>query len=89
MSSNDKVTIHKLPTGVPGLDEIVGGGLPECVNGMGFGLQADEGVGGKEEVLVGECDKSGGEEAGLEAFGCAAQDDEEEGGGSEGREEIG
>jgi hypothetical protein len=56
---------------------------------MGFGLQADEGVGGKEEVLVGECDKSGGEEAGLESFGCAAQDDEEEGGGSEGREEIG
>jgi circadian clock protein KaiC len=29
MSSNDKVTIHKLPTGVPGLDEITGGGLPE------------------------------------------------------------
>ena len=24
-----KVTIKKLPTGVPGLDEIVGGGLPE------------------------------------------------------------
>jgi len=24
-----KVTINKLPTGVPGLDEIVGGGLPE------------------------------------------------------------
>jgi circadian clock protein KaiC len=23
------VTINKLPTGVPGLDEIVGGGLPE------------------------------------------------------------
>jgi circadian clock protein KaiC len=29
MSSHDKVTIHKLPTGVPGLDEITGGGLPE------------------------------------------------------------
>ena len=29
MSTQDKVTIHKLPTGVPGLDEIVGGGLPE------------------------------------------------------------
>ena len=29
MNSEDKVTIHKLPTGVPGLDEIVGGGLPE------------------------------------------------------------
>ena len=24
-----KVTIHKLPTGVRGLDEILGGGLPE------------------------------------------------------------
>lgn len=29
MSAQDKVTINKLPTGVPGLDEIVGGGLPE------------------------------------------------------------
>jgi circadian clock protein KaiC len=29
MNSEDKVTIRKLPTGVPGLDEIVGGGLPE------------------------------------------------------------
>jgi circadian clock protein KaiC len=29
MSARDKVTIHKLPTGVPGLDEIAGGGLPE------------------------------------------------------------
>ena len=29
MSTQDKVTIHQLPTGVPGLDEIVGGGLPE------------------------------------------------------------
>ena len=29
MSTEDKVKINKLPTGVPGLDEIVGGGLPE------------------------------------------------------------
>ncbi len=29
MSPQDKVTIRKLPTGVPGLDEILGGGLPE------------------------------------------------------------
>ena len=29
MSSTDKVVIRKLPTGVPGLDEILGGGLPE------------------------------------------------------------
>jgi circadian clock protein KaiC len=29
MSDHDRVKIHKLPTGVPGLDEIVGGGLPE------------------------------------------------------------
>jgi len=29
MNPQDKVTINKLPTGVPGLDEIVGGGLPE------------------------------------------------------------
>jgi circadian clock protein KaiC len=29
MNPRDKVTIHKLPTGVAGLDEIVGGGLPE------------------------------------------------------------
>ncbi|MGD0294627.1 MAG: ATPase domain-containing protein [Terracidiphilus sp.] len=29
MSTQDKVAIHQLPTGVPGLDEIVGGGLPE------------------------------------------------------------
>src|SRR5665213_3453813 len=26
---HDRVTIHQLPTGVPGLDEILGGGLPE------------------------------------------------------------
>ena len=29
MNPRDKVTINKLPTGVAGLDEIVGGGLPE------------------------------------------------------------
>jgi circadian clock protein KaiC len=29
MKGVDKVTINKLPTGVPGLDEIMGGGLPE------------------------------------------------------------
>jgi circadian clock protein KaiC len=29
VSTEDKVKINKLPTGVPGLDEIVGGGLPE------------------------------------------------------------
>lgn len=29
MSTQERVTIHQLPTGVPGLDEIMGGGLPE------------------------------------------------------------
>ena len=29
MSAQDRVIIKKLPTGVPGLDEILGGGLPE------------------------------------------------------------
>ncbi len=29
MSTEERVTIRKLPTGVPGLDEILGGGLPE------------------------------------------------------------
>ena len=29
MTTEKKVTINKLPTGVPGLDEIVGGGFPE------------------------------------------------------------
>src|ERR1019366_8569583 len=29
LSTASKVKINKLPTGVPGLDEIVGGGLPE------------------------------------------------------------
>ena len=27
---NSKVTINRLATGVPGLDEVLGGGLPEC-----------------------------------------------------------
>ena len=26
---NDKVTINRLPTGVPGFDEVLGGGMPE------------------------------------------------------------
>src|SRR6187455_3045055 len=29
MSAADRVTIRQLPTGVPGLDDILGGGLPE------------------------------------------------------------
>src|SRR6058998_18674 len=29
VSKSDKVKIHRLPTGVRGLDEIMGGGLPE------------------------------------------------------------
>lgn len=29
MNDHGKVTINKLPTGIPGLDEIIGGGLPE------------------------------------------------------------
>src|ERR1700691_4003295 len=29
MTQQDRVKIKKLPTGVPGLDEILGGGLPE------------------------------------------------------------
>src|SRR6187401_2471381 len=29
MSMQDKVNIRKLPSGVPGFDEILGGGLPE------------------------------------------------------------
>ena len=28
MSTGDRVAIRKLPTGVPGLDEILGGGCP-------------------------------------------------------------
>src|SRR5213596_3923016 len=29
MQGQERVTIRQLPTGVPGLDEILGGGLPE------------------------------------------------------------
>src|SRR5678815_4739202 len=29
MTPQDKVIINKLPSGVPGMDEILGGGLPE------------------------------------------------------------
>ena len=29
MTPQDKVKIKKLPSGVPGLDEILGGGIPE------------------------------------------------------------
>jgi circadian clock protein KaiC len=29
MSADERVKIRKLPTGVPGLDDILGGGLPE------------------------------------------------------------
>jgi len=43
MSVQDKVTIQKLPTGVPGLDEILGGGLPE----FSFNIIAGEPGGGK------------------------------------------
>ena len=43
MSVNDKVEIRKLPTGVPGLDEILGGGLPE----FSFNIIAGAPGGGK------------------------------------------
>src|ERR1700679_1600895 len=43
MSADDKVTIRKLPTGVPGLDEILGGGLPE----FSFNIIAGAPGGGK------------------------------------------
>jgi circadian clock protein KaiC len=43
MSARDKVNIRKLPTGVPGLDEILGGGLPE----FSFNLIAGAPGGGK------------------------------------------
>ncbi|MFP5250002.1 MAG: RAD55 family ATPase, partial [Acidobacteriota bacterium] len=43
MSTQDKVTIRKLSTGVPGLDEIVGGGLPE----FSFNIIAGEPGSGK------------------------------------------
>src|SRR4028119_511650 len=41
--TQDKVTIEKLPTGVPGLDEILGGGLPE----FSFNIIAGSPGGGK------------------------------------------
>ena len=43
MTQQDKVTIRKLPTGVPGLDEILGGGLPE----LSFNLIAGDPGSGK------------------------------------------
>jgi circadian clock protein KaiC len=43
MSAQDKVEIRKLPTGVPGLDEILGGGLPE----FSFNIIAGAPGGGK------------------------------------------
>ena len=32
---SDRVVIRRLPTGVPGLDEILGGGVPEGREGAG------------------------------------------------------
>src|SRR5476651_633692 len=43
MSAETKVAIRKLPTGVPGLDEILGGGLPE----FSFNIIAGAPGGGK------------------------------------------
>ncbi len=43
MNTGDRVTIRKLPTGVPGLDEILGGGLPE----YSFNIIAGSPGGGK------------------------------------------
>ncbi|MBA2527433.1 MAG: AAA family ATPase, partial [Pyrinomonadaceae bacterium] len=43
MSVQEKVSIRKLPTGVPGLDEILGGGLPE----FSFNIIAGAPGGGK------------------------------------------
>ncbi len=43
MSAEHRVTIRKLPTGVPGLDEILGGGLPE----YSFNILAGAPGGGK------------------------------------------
>src|SRR3970282_2940302 len=43
MSVQDKVSIRKLPTGVPGLDDILGGGLPE----FSFNIIAGAPGGGK------------------------------------------
>src|SRR5512140_1136367 len=43
MSSQERVIIRKVPTGVPGLDEILGGGLPE----LSFNIIAGAPGGGK------------------------------------------
>src|ERR1700719_107371 len=43
MNVQDRVSIRKLPTGVPGLDEILGGGLPE----FSFNIIAGAPGGGK------------------------------------------
>ena len=43
MRMQDKVNIQTLPTGVPGLDEILGGGLPE----FSFNIIAGAPGGGK------------------------------------------
>src|SRR6185312_7183132 len=43
LSAQDRVIIKKLPTGVPGLDEILGGGLPE----FSFNIIAGAPGGGK------------------------------------------
>ena len=43
MSPQENVVIRKLPTGVPGLDEILGGGLPE----FSFNIIAGAPGGGK------------------------------------------
>src|SRR5687768_18574301 len=43
MSAKNRVSIRKLPTGVPGLDEILGGGLPE----FSFNIIAGAPGGGK------------------------------------------
>lgn len=46
-SSPAGVTIRKLPTGVPGLDEILGGGLPE----FSFNLVAGKPGSGKTTLV--------------------------------------
>ena len=51
MSTQDKVKINKLPTGVPGLDEIVGGGLPE----FSFNIIAGAPVVGRRHWHTGSC----------------------------------
>ena len=47
MKQSDKVQIRKLPTGVPGLDEILGGGLPE----LSFNMIAGAPGGGKTTLV--------------------------------------